>query len=169
MNATHPESFAPNWEYRTLSVAEGKGKYRFRTLKPVQFPVTGSVARPISFRDHTGKEWMRITSRFITIAADYAWNGNSPKSGFVIGGRDVWFGTPDFKPTIPASLLHDALFQFSAVELFPFSLTDCNNAYYDICRAKNFKLSAQYIAALNLFSKNFFGKDRGDKLYAVEL
>lgn len=165
-----PNSFKEGIDWRRLSVAEGKGKYRFVTLKPIRFPSPVSlIPHPISFRDGDNREWMRICPHFVLTAAGYSWNGSSPKKGIRIGCRDAWFGTPDFLPTIPASLVHDGFFQFSSTKLFPFSVDFCNDAYKSVCEAGKFKLTHVYDAALDGFSKNFFGRPPKNGEHAVEL
>lgn len=159
MTLSPPDLFWENTDWRRLSVAEGYGKLRFTTLKQITYDVAPKcVGRPISFRDGHGHEWLRICPHRILIPESYSWNGNSPKKGISVGGRDVWFGTPDFKPTIPASLIHDAFFQFAETEHFPFSLEQCNDFYTDICRANGFALTSAYSGALKDFSSKFFGR-----------
>lgn len=170
MTASPPELFWENIDWRRLSVAEGRGKLRFTTLKTIRYNVApNAVPHPISFRDGNEREWLRICPHRIIIPESYSWNGNSPKKGVRIGDRDVWFGTPDFPATIPASLIHDALFQFASTEHFPFSLEQCNSIYTDICRAKGFALTGAYSGALKDFSSKFFGRDLQNGEHSVLL
>jgi len=170
MTASPPELFWENTDWRRLSVEEGRGKLRFTTLKQIAYGVAPKpVVRPISFRDGNEKEWLRICPHRILIPESYSWNGNSPKRGIRIGNRDVWFGTPDFRPTIPASLIHDAFFQFAGTEHFPFSLEQCNSIYTDICRANGFVLTGAYSGALKDFSSKFFSRDLKNGEHSVVL
>lgn len=170
MTIYSPEYFRENTDWRRLSVAEGRGTRRFTTLKPIRYAaVPNAVPHPISFRDGQEREWLRICPHRILIPESYSWNGSSPKKGITICGRDVWVGTPDFPATIPASLLHDALFQFASTEHFPFSLDQCTAIYTDICRENGFVLAGVYDGALKGFSEKFFKRELRNGEHSVLL
>jgi hypothetical protein len=158
------EPFVEGLHYRELSAREGGGRYRFALLEDVQFvhphfilPLDANV----SFRDRHGQEWMRLTCRTQTIRRHYWWNGNTPKWGFQLFGRSIWIGTWDHPATRPASNKHDADFQFSACEHYPFSWEAANQHYHDIARAEGFRLASAFHGALQDFSLNAWGRDHG--------
>ncbi len=156
--------------YRRLSVREGGGRYRFVLLRDVVFIHPHFVlplAHHVSFRDKDHHEWMAMTCRTQTVRADYAWNGNSPKIGFRLFGRDVWLGTMDFKPTIPSSGKHDPDFQFRKCEHFPFSLTVVNQHYRELLG--NFRLANSYAGALADFSPKIWNSPAASDCYSVLL
>lgn len=147
--------------FRRLSVIEGRGTNRFETRQAITYVFAGPIlprSAILSFRDRDGKEWLRLTALTATIPPKYRWNGNSPKKGLRILGRDLWLGTPDLPSTIAASLLHDAFFQFSGVLQFPISLTTANDCYTQICRANRCSLTGIYQAFLDEHSHLFWGK-----------
>ena len=117
--------------FRELSPKEGKCRYRFQTIQHVRFRMEGLVdeREVISFRDATGDQWMQIDRFGILISEGYAWNGSSPKRWVPILG---WVGTPDFECTIPASLVHDALYQFHACQHMPMHRSEVDALFYDV-------------------------------------
>jgi hypothetical protein len=145
--------------FRRLSVCEGGGHYRSELLKDVVFVHPHFVlplAHLVSFRDGGGREWMAMTCRGQTIRKGYWWNGNSPKRGIKLFGKDRWFGTPDFAGTIAASLKHDADFQFHHCPHYPFSLAQANDHYRQICDSANFRLTHTFHGALADFSRKLW-------------
>ena len=141
--------------FRRLSVREGGGRYRFVLLKDVVFVHPHFIlplAHHVSFRDAHGHEWMALTCRSQVVRKDSCWNGNTPKRGFSLWGKDYWFGTPDFAGTIAASLKHDADFQFHHCKHFPFSLAQANEHYREICGRCGFRLANTFHGALADFS-----------------
>jgi len=156
-----PPNLYEHRDFRRMSVAESGGVYRFKLLRPAVYFLRNPIVMPprrIVFCA-AGVEWLRIESHRVTVAAGYAWNGNSVKKGIRIFGRDVWLGTPDHDPgTISASLIHDALFQFSGLDGMPFSLEVANDIYEDCCRYNKFALTGIYRSALDEASSAFWGK-----------
>lgn len=119
-----PASFESGREFfRTDPWKEGKRRYRFMTLEWIHFSIPLKVRGRISFRDKHHREWVAMDRRGFSIAPRYAWNGCSPKRYLPILG---WVGTPDFEATIPGSLAHDALYQFSHCDDFPLHRRDCD-------------------------------------------
>jgi hypothetical protein len=158
-------SFVEGKDFRRLSVKEGKGIYRFKTLVPMIYrfsePVISAPSRR-SFRVK-GKEWMYLSSKALVITTGYSWNGSSPKRGYRICGKDVWVGTPDFPETLAASLGHDVLFQFSSRIELPFDLEEANLFYLQICEQFKFKLAKTYYGALKDFSSPYWGLPEPDQ------
>lgn len=92
--------------------------WKYRLLQSVRFQFN----RPISFGvyyllDGDGTHWGTIAPNSITVSGGYAWNGStcSPDHG-----------------VLAASLVHDLLYQFSGVPLFPFSRNFCDNLFYSL-------------------------------------
>lgn len=136
--------FIEGVQYRQLSPEEGKGIYRFVTKErlclEVEDPfIAGSI--PMCFYDKSGKLWMIFHKNQIIIEPGYAWNGCSPKKYTKLFG---WMGTPDMKPTILASLFHDALLQFLEVPYYPLCRSDCDKIFTSILKEQKFKLTFAY-------------------------
>jgi hypothetical protein len=142
--------------YRSLSpVKEGKRKYRFATNKELCFELYGHLAtHPDCAFYENGKEWARIVEGSLYIAPNYAWDGCSPKTYIGIPPIGFWIGTPDFKETIPASLVHDVLFQFAKVGKYSFA--SANYQFYVMMLKKEFKLASIYYRAVTDFGLNFW-------------
>lgn len=154
--------FCNGEQYRELSHIEGKDKYRYTTLKNITC-FWGGYCHPditISYRDNKNKEWMRMTNKYFTIRPDYFWDGCTPKRFIDPFG---WVGTPDFKKTILASLIHDAFCQFADTEHFPFNRDTINSIFYEILKRNDFKLSDLYYSGVSLWT--LFGQN--DKNYNV--
>lgn len=155
-------TFISGEHYRELSPDEGKDKYRYTTLKPITTKWSG-YCQPnitISFRDNNNHEWMRMTNEEFTIQPNYYWDGCTPKRHINPFG---WVGTPDFKQTVLASLIHDAFCQFADTEHFPFSHETTNKIFYEILKRHNFKLSDLYYSGVSLWT--LFGQN--EKNYNV--
>jgi hypothetical protein len=154
--------------FRRLSVREGGGRYRFALLQDVVFIHPHFILpldHHVSFRDKHGHEWMAMTCRTQTIRKDYWWNGNTPKRGVMILGRDFWFGCPDYPETICASGKHDPDFQFRMTEHFPFSWETVNRHYRELCG--NFKLANAFHGALRDFSWAAWSAKSDDGTHSV--
>jgi hypothetical protein len=155
-----PPPLSEGTDFRRMAVAESNGVYRFKLIKSAIFTFSDLIIQPpqrLSFRVND-KEWMRIEPHRVIISNGYAWNGCSIKRGIRILGRDVWLGTPDHDPgTIGASLIHDALFQFSGLVEMTFGLEAANDIFEQVCRANKFKLTWLYRDALDEFSHDFWG------------
>lgn len=159
-------------------MAEGRGRYRFATLRPITFihaarvyPVIASV----SFRDRHNHEWMRLTTRTQTIAKDYWWNGNSGfKRGLTLAGREFWTGTPDFRWSITPTLKHDPDFQFHHCDGFPFGLETTNRHYLSLGLQsatgwRDRLLVHTYYRALCAFSSIAWRSGPDDGIHSVNL
>ena len=91
----------------------------------------------------------------------YAWDGCSPKFGFL----DLVIGTPDGvvdeqseKPkTYFASMVHDALYQFGNET--GVSRAEADQLFREMLKEKNFKLWYIYYFAVRSLGSLFFGKD----------
>lgn len=162
----HASDLSEGTDFRHMSVSDSCGVYRFKLLKSAIFTFKEAIIQPprrLSFRTDS-KEWLRIESHRIIVGGGYAWNGNSVKKGVRLLGRDVWLGTPDFIPgTLAASLIHDALFQYSGIFQMPLWLDDANDIYEACCRQHKFPLAAVYRAALDEFSAAYWGKIQPDQ------
>jgi len=161
----------PNLEprFRRLSVAEGRGVYRFALTEDAAFRIDGATLPNVSFRDGNGVEWARLVDNVFVVRCGYQWNGSSPKRGRRLFGRDVWFGTPDFEGTITASLFHDALYQFAQTRHFPFAREQCDCFYRQLCDRYGFKLAPVYHSALWAFSAKAFNSSRTNGEHSVLL
>lgn len=138
---------------------EGNRIYRFLTLTIVQEKLFGELAKHknATFYDGGYVPRMWIRDGYIYINVNYAWNGCSPKR--YIGWPPIgkWVGTPDFDATIIASLIHDALFQFSKIGTYTFH--QANWQFYQMLLDRNFFLAEQYYDAVECFGDKFWGKD----------
>lgn len=151
----HLPDFELDVDYRALHpTKEGDCRYRFVTLLTPLFIVDGldCGGRIISFRDKNHHEWLRMSDSVITISGGYAWNGCTPKRYSRVLRR--WIGTPDFKATIPASLVHDALYQFSHCRDFPLHRSDCDEIFRQlIVKSGSPKIAETYHWAVRKFGK----------------
>jgi len=149
------------YDYTTLTVKEGKGLYRMKTLANFVYETDEDIIAPntrLIFRDKDFIPRLKIEPRLITVYEGYAWNGNSPKRGFRILWKDIWIGTPDFFPqTVKSSGLHDALFQFSGLRGMPVSLYQANDFYYQIATAHGHLLNDMYYLVLRNCSNRYWG------------
>lgn len=147
-------------DFRKLTVEEGQGTWRIKSLRDTVFNFEENIIPAHEERvfAHQYRPWMKMEPRRITIAAGYAWNGNSPKRGCHFLWRDWWFGTPDFFPgTVKASQLHDALFQFSALPALPFTLEQANEFYRQLAKAHGHPLDDTYALVLKICAAKFWG------------
>lgn len=156
MNLMILPEFAEGIHYRKLR----GGKYRFQLLKDVSLKLSQLDAHThkVSFRDHRGTEWARIDGDTLVIRKYYSWNGCSPCCWVPIIG---WVGTPTPYPVILASLVHDSLFQFCFTQHFPITVDQCNDVFYDIMKANQFRWSNTYFGAVVDFGWFFVGKTPG--------
>lgn len=162
--------FVENVNWRQMRVSETGGRYRFVTLTDTAYEYSKEITdgRIISFRDRHDHEWMQMTRHTQIIRKGYAWNGNTPKTGVNLCGRDLWYGTPDFLPghwvgtSLPSSLKHDIDFQCHLTEHFPFSLVDVNRHYRVIAEQHGFRLRQVYGAALGAFSAGIWDRPNPD-------
>jgi hypothetical protein len=105
----------------------------------------------LSCRDAKGREWVFLTTHTKTLRAGYRWNGNSPKIGVNLAGKELWLGTPDFTRTAAASLGHDADYQFLYIPHFPIPRSLADLGYYHLAVQHKFALASVYYTALNYF------------------
>ena len=120
--------------------------YRFRLETDLVLRVDTDWLGQHEFSDGSGKVWLKLDGRTITIARGYAWDGSSPKR--LVLGR--WVGTPDYEATRMASLVHDALYQFLHVRCFPLGRKDCDRLFGRIMKARGFPLWWLYSGAVLL-------------------
>lgn len=135
------------------------GEYRFILEDDISIPISSLkkeslLGVTISLRDAYRTEWAQVKGGRLTIRKGYAWNGASPKKWAFCR----WWGTPDFKATRLATLVHDVCFQFLRVSDFPLTILECNQLFYDIMKTKNFKLANIYFGAVEDFGERFAGK-----------
>lgn len=91
-------------------------------------------------------DWLIIKDQIIKIPKNYSWNGCSPK--FYLFKKIV--GTPDFSTkTYYASLVHDALYQFSSQHFLTRNQSDL--IFYFLCKKENFFLSKLYYSQIRLW------------------
>lgn len=121
--------------------------WRFQNKEDTEIQLPFSTDVNIQCNDQKHKTWLEILNNIIVVKAGYAWNGCSPKR-CVFG---MWIGTPDFKETILASLIHDALAQFFTVDNFPFSKYMVDQIFLEIMLANKFKLAYTYHNAVERF------------------
>lgn len=122
--------FEERCHYRQLHpTKEGNRRWRFTTLRGTRLNLRGITERTIYFHDRNGKVWGRIDRFGIYVEEGYSWNGCSPKRWIWPFG---WVGTPDFKSTILASLIHDILYQFACTEHFPLHRSEVDAIFYHI-------------------------------------
>lgn len=153
MKMRFPWNFCPGIEYRYLSIKEGRGVYRFETLRKTVIPL--HFDHPdMRVVDADGTEWVRLDGNVMTIRAGYAWNGCSPKKGWC----GIWWGTPDFTGSRRASLAHDALFQISGTKHFRATMQQCNEVFYRLMLRDGFWGAPIYFEAVQRFGRKFFGK-----------
>jgi hypothetical protein len=145
--------FAPGIEYRELSTKQGRGKWRFETLRQITHKL--HFFHPdVIFSDEYGIQWARIENDILHIRTGYTWNGCSPK----LGALGLWLGTPDFHATRRASLIHDVLFQFSATDHHKATFAQCNEVFRRQMLRHDFALTEIYHAAVTKFGKPYFQK-----------
>lgn len=143
-------SFAPMFR-EGREYGPGLGGWRFTTLREIAVWTDLPLKERIAFIDKQGIERARFTGRLLTIAADYSWDGCSPKGRFA----GLWVGTPDPPPTRIASLVHDVLYQFMATEHMPLSRKQIDAAFYDLLRLSKFPAAGTFHGAVRIFGGLF--------------
>ena len=142
--------FKEDLVYKELSPLQGSYKYRFVTIEDIHIIFYKSLipkGQELKFSDQKGKVWLVIRENEIIISKDYAWDGCTPKKWW--GG---WWGTPDFKQTHLASLVHDVLLQFHQTEHFPLSRHDIDHIFKDILKHNRFILRGLYYVGVRIGS-----------------
>ena len=117
--------------------------YRFKTTRDIEIGLTYPIIPnnyKLVFRDQKGKARLTLYPQTIRIHGGYAWDGCTPK--VCIFGK--WFGSPDFEPTILASLVHDSLLQFHLRGEFPLTREQCDEIFKEILIAQDFQLASVY-------------------------
>lgn len=136
--------------------------WKFRLDHDFTWSSGRSIHTDLDFRcENDGEVRLKIAQNGdITVIADYAWDGCSPK----IKVMDwVYLGTPDGtmdwatgKPvTWEASMIHDALYQFRQHADMPFTRRDMDEIFRDILRQKGFSLSTIYFWGVRLFGSAY--------------
>ena len=141
-----PPKFRKGWEYREMHpTKEGNRIWRFKLLHGVRIKVEGITTNNIVYHDAAGKPWARHDKFGIYIEEGYAWNGCSPKRWV----WPHWWGTPDFKCTLAASLAHDVHYQFSRTAHFPSNRSEVDSLFYDMILANgDFEIARIYHGAV---------------------
>lgn len=152
--------FRKQWEYYELP-NKHMAKWRFKFSRDYALFLTFNTGIHAEFYDKNEKHWMTIDGNIIIIKAGYAWNGCSPKR--CLFGQ--WVGTPDYKQTILASGIHDALCQFFNCEHFLLDKYTVDLIFYHIMKRKEFHLTDIYYGAVNKFGN--YTKEDGE--YSKEI
>lgn len=144
-------SFEKGEDFKELSPLDGSYVYRFVTIREIKLYMVHPILpknQELIFLDKKGRIWLRIKNNEIIISKDYAWDGCTPKKWW--GG---WWGTPDFKKTHLASLVHDALLQFHQTDHFPLSRYQIDNIFKNILYIKKFILADLYYTGVRIGSQ----------------
>ncbi len=129
-------------------------KYRFETLCDISFKSSElilPIGNKIVYRDKHGNPLLTLKAYEMIVHKGYQWDGCTPK--YCIFG--LWFGAPDFKATIFASLAHDALLQFHKKDDFPLSRRDCDDIFKAILRKEDFVFTSLYSFGVDIGSLLF--------------
>lgn len=144
-------SFDAGVHYNEQCPKKGGYKYRFVTLEEVEITFSQDLIPEnykILFKDKLDRVWMTINDNKITISKNYAWDGCTPKKWW-----GFWWGTPDFRETIIASLVHDALIQFNNCDHFPFTRDEIDHIFKNILSRGRFTFTPIYYAGVRVGSK----------------
>lgn len=94
-----------------------------------------------------GEKHLRINKTGITVFAGYSWDGASPKIF-------TKYGTPDFKETIAATLLHDVLYKYEHLtNQYDRKLAD--RIFFKLMSKNNFKFAELYYWFVRAFGWMF--------------
>ena len=158
--------FVEGKDWRELSPREGKRRYRFATLRPQSVTLDLPLTELVTFHDRHGREWARFDGPVFTLAADYWWNGNSPKRWVPLLG---WVGTPDCRGdvtgvggNIQASGFHDPWSQFMLTQHFPLSRGEVNLGFYDVNVCSGFPFALPYYSAVQSVGRAWPRSDNGE-------
>jgi hypothetical protein len=119
--------FVKGSHYREYTPREGGYRYRYVTTEDIEIMFIHPLVYrgyKIDFKDLDGRIWMSIYPHKIVISKNYAWDGCTPKRWW-----GIWWGVPDFKETVLASLIHDALLQFENTKHSPFGRYEIDNYF----------------------------------------
>lgn len=147
-------TFKESKHFIRLSQYKWISTYRFKTIKDIEIGLRTPILNfkgKIIFKDSKNQELLTLYPYAIKIHSGYAWDGCTPKLNLM--GK--WIGVPDFKPTILASLVHDALIQFHLKPNFPLNREQCDMIFKEILNEQDFALSGLY----------YFGVQIGSLLY----
>ena len=111
------------------------------------------------FYDEKAKLWLEINDNTIFVKAGYATDGCTPKInifGWVVGTPDGPIMYDGYPQTYWASLVHDALVQFSKEPNMPYSKKQIDQIFYTMLKECNWKWAGLYYSAVRLFSKITF-------------
>lgn len=148
--------FLPPFEegrhYRQLHpTREGGKRWRYTLTRGLRVSVKGITERNIVYRDKEGRPWARHDKFGIYVELGYAWNGCSPKRWVWPFG---WMGTPDFKCTLMASLVHDIGYQFSRTAHFPLHKSEVDGLFHDMIASHGeLEIAGIYHAAVVKFGR----------------
>jgi len=127
--------------------------YLYTTEADERFFTAIMPERETRFPDRDGKLRMTISpSGAVMIAAGYAWDGCTPKfqcCGRVFGAWDGEIMADGRPQAWRASLLHDALYQFSYRRAYTREQADIE--FFHLLTEAKFKLASQYYSAVRLF------------------
>lgn len=130
------------------------GKWKYVLLKPVVVTMDWNLTKhPIQLvRERRGIVLGEIHRYYIRIEPGYAWDGCTC--------------APDFSRSLLASVVHDLLFQFSAVDGFPYQIDRyaADEIFAAICRETGFRWGWLYRLGLGLGSWACWGKQPLDWL-----
>ena len=124
--------------------------WEYKLLRDVHIPMSHIPLPNVLFRDASGRLWFRIVDGVLVISKGYSWNGNS----FAIDTRKNMLG----------SLVHDALYQFSAAPGFPMTREQADLIYLGILRASGFMLAVVYYRAVKRFGAVFWQSNMGETM-----
>jgi hypothetical protein len=152
--------FVKGEHYREYTPKEGGYRYRFIVIQDIELKFIHPLVptgHKIEFKDAKGRVWMTITSHKIVVSKNYAWDGCTPKKWW-----GIWWGTPDFKDTIFASLIHDVLLQFQHTKHSPFNRYEIDQIFKYILKENDFILTGVYYMGVRI------GSMTPDKKYNVK-
>lgn len=150
--------FTENVHYRELSPEEGKRRWRWATMRWTCLRLSIRSRYEVGFLDGNGSLWARIEGQQFWIAPNYWWNGCSPKAHVPLFG---WVGTPDTPRTALASLFHDAMYQASGTDHFPFSREQADLIFRNVLRGSMFPFAGIYHRAVKEFGGASWGRPQG--------
>jgi hypothetical protein len=124
--------------------------WEYTLLRDVHIPVNYLPLPNVLFRDAAGRSWVRIVDGVLIISKGYSWNGNS----FAVDTRKNMLG----------SLVHDALYQFSAAPGFPMTREQADLIYLGILRGSGFMFAGMYYCAVKRFGGVFWESNMGETM-----
>lgn len=136
-----------NRHYKKIMSKTPFTKWCYETLIQIVFLYDFPVDKTYLFKDEKGNVWAELAPTYLKIYPRYAWNGCSPKGMFF----GTMIGTPDFKETMLASLVHDVLTQFDKKgKIIPRKEQD--RIFKFILKSVNFKLRGIYYTGARIGS-----------------